>query len=244
MPGCAKARPGTTHGGAGMSSWLGAESCLATVLLIVCPDARNDHREARLRVIGLPPMSAIAHLRAATWPAHQKLEKRVDVKARFATREAYRGHLVKLWGFHAAVEGRIGRDTFGAALEDYDRRLKAPLLARDLVDLGLAATAIDRLPRCESVPDIIDTSAAFGCIYVLEGATLGGRTLLPLAETRLGLRPGAGATYLSSYGEEVTPMWQTFGSALDAWCSDPGRRDRATEAAVATFDALDAWFAE
>ena len=177
--------------------------------------------------------SAIAHLRTATWASHQRLEKRVDVKARFASRAAYLEHLAKLWGFYSAVEQRIGREVFAQALPDYEARRKLPLLTADLLVLGLEPGAIEQLPRCPSVPDCTDTANAFGCVYVLEGATLGGRTLLPLAMSRLDLSAGHGATYLASYGEEVTAMWRMFGSALDAWCSLPERRDRAAARRVA-----------
>jgi heme oxygenase (biliverdin-IX-beta and delta-forming) len=189
-------------------------------------------------------MSAIAHLRTETWASHQRLEKRVDVKARFASRAAYRDHLVKLWGFYGALESQLGREVFADALADYEARRKVPLLTRDLLALGLAPEVIDQLPRCLSVPACADTAAAFGCVYVLEGATLGGRTLLPLAASRLGLSPSEGAAYLSSYGEAVTTMWRSFGSALDAWCALPERRDRAAAAAIATFDSLDTWLCE
>lgn len=189
-------------------------------------------------------MSTMAHLRSATWPAHQQLEKRIDVKRRFATHAAYLGHLEKMWGFCAGLESRIDDRVFAAALPDYGQRRKLPLLASDLVALGLKPAAIERLPRCEALPACPDTASAFGCAYVLEGATLGGRTLLPVVEARLGLSAANGAAFLASYGAAVTAMWQDFGAALDRWCADPVRRDQAAAAAVATFDALGDWLAE
>jgi heme oxygenase len=186
-------------------------------------------------------MSALAGLRAATWPSHQRLEKRLDIKARFTEPSAYRAHLERMWGFCAALERRLDAATFGAALEDYPARRKLPLLTRDLVALGAEPEAVERLPCCEALPACEDTASAFGCAYVLEGATLGGRTLLPLVETRLGLNAAGGASFLASYGEDVQHMWRTFGSALEAWCDGPERRERAAGAAVATFDALERW---
>ena len=61
---------------------------------------------------------AIAALRTATWPSHQRLEKRIDVKSRFGSVGAYRSHLENLHGFCAALETRVGPDTFGDALPD------------------------------------------------------------------------------------------------------------------------------
>jgi heme oxygenase len=186
-------------------------------------------------------VSAMAELRAATWPAHQRLEKRVDVKSRFSSVDAYRSHLEQMWGFCAALEMRLEPSTFEGALADYGSRRKLPSLTRDLIALGADSGLIDKLARCESVPDCGDPSAAFGCVYVFEGATLGGRSLLPVVESRLGLTAAHGASFLASYGDDVTAMWRRFGAALDAWCGAQERRARAVAAAVATFDSLDEW---
>jgi heme oxygenase len=184
-------------------------------------------------------MSAMAELRTATWPSHQRLEKRLDVKSRFSDVISYRQHLEKMWGFCSAIERQIGAPVFGEALADYEKRRKIPLLSRDLMALGLDSPALGRLPHCETLPDCGDAAAAFGCVYVIEGATLGGRTLLPLVQGRLGLT--SGTAFLASYGTEVGTMWRAFGVALDAWCDAPERRFRATQAAVATFTSLDGW---
>jgi heme oxygenase len=186
-------------------------------------------------------MSAMAGLRSATWPCHQRLEKRLDVKARFSSLCAYRGHLEKMWGFCAGLERGIAPGAFGGALEDYESRRKLPLLTRDLIAIGVEPESIESLPVCSSLPARSDPAAAFGCAYVLEGATLGGRTLLPLVESRLALKAEHGAAFLASYGDRVVPMWQRFAAALEAWCSAPERRSSATHAAVATFDALERW---
>jgi heme oxygenase len=170
----------------------------------------------------------MAQLRETTWPAHQRLERRLDVKARFSDLCAYRAHLVAMWGFCAALEQRLGPDRFGAALSDYASRRKLPLLTRDLVALGAAPDAVERLAQCAGLPDCTDISAAFGSAYVLEGATLGGRTLLPLVQARLGLSAAHGASFLASYGELTAAHWRSFGAALDAWCSR--RRARACAA--------------
>jgi heme oxygenase len=186
-------------------------------------------------------MSAIAELRSATWVCHQRLEKRLDVKARFGELGAYRAHLEKMWGFCAGIELRVGPAAFGSALPDFDKRRKLPLLQRDLMALGADHESVMRLPLCEALPECPDPAAAFGCVYVLEGATLGGRTLLPVVQSRLGFTAEQGAAFLASYGEQVSSMWRGFGAALDAWCEAAERRARAAETAVATFTALDHW---
>jgi heme oxygenase len=184
-------------------------------------------------------MSTIADLRAATWPSHQKLEKRLNVKARFSTALGYRKHLEQMWGFCAPLEARI-EQYIGAALPDFDSRRKMPLLRRDLSVTGATAPMIDALPRAQLAP-CKETADALGCLYVIEGATLGGRTLLPLVTKSVGVSAGRGAEFLASYGDRVEAMWREFGLALDAWCADARRSMRAREAAVATFDSLSEW---
>jgi heme oxygenase len=188
--------------------------------------------------------SAIAELRGATWACHQRLEKRLDVKTRFNSLAAYRAHLERLWGFCAELEQRVGPQLSGAVLPDFESRRKLPMLTRDLGVLGTDADRLRSLPRCLDVPACAEPAAALGCAYVLEGATLGGRTLLPLVQSRLGLTAEHGAAFLASYGEHVASMWLTFGAALDAWCSTPQRQANAAAAAVKTFDALSDWLCE
>jgi heme oxygenase (biliverdin-IX-beta and delta-forming) len=189
-------------------------------------------------------MSAIAGLRAATSSSHRRLEQRLDVKARFTEATAYRHHLERMWGFCATLERQLDSIAFANTLADYESRRKLPLLTRDLVDLGVAPESVSRLPCCPALPIGADPAAAFGCVYVLEGATLGGRTLLPLVEDKLGLSAKRGAAFLASYGEHVTAMWQSFSASLDQWCASAERRALSAAAAVATFDALEQWLVD
>jgi heme oxygenase len=186
-------------------------------------------------------MSAMAELRDATGHSHQRLERRLDVKRRFSDLAAYREHLQHMYGFCAGLERRLAQPALSAALTDYAERRKLPLLRRDLVALGIGSAVLAGLPSCETLPECAETAEALGCLYVLEGATLGGQTLLPMVRARLGLTADTGAAFLASYGDEVSTMWQRFGGAVDAWCATPERSARAAQAAVASFEALEAW---
>ena len=185
-------------------------------------------------------MSTIADLRAATWPSHQKLEQRLDIKTGFSSLPAYRAHLERMWGFCAMLEPLV-EPLVRDALADFESRRKLPLLTRDLIATGSDPDSVARLPRMTRVSECRDTAGGFGCLYVLEGATLGGRTILPRVERAMGLAPTHGAEFLASYGDRVAFMWRTFGSALDAWCVDSDRSAQARAAAVATFDGLADW---
>jgi heme oxygenase len=186
----------------------------------------------------------MSELRAATWPSHQRLEKRIDFKARLATVARYREHIERMWGFYVSIESRLASGVFGHWLTDYAARRKVPLLERDILALGAGAASLDALPRCAFVPACIDPQEAFGCAYVLEGATLGGRTLMPLVESRLGLTADHGAAFLCSYGGAVGEMWRSFGRALERCCSTRQQRSRAAQAASGTFAALEQWLCD
>jgi heme oxygenase (biliverdin-IX-beta and delta-forming) len=189
-------------------------------------------------------MSATLELRSATRKSHQDLEKRLDVKTRFATLAGYSSHLRKMWGFYASFEQVLGTQSFGGGLSDYDARRKLPLLTQDLISLGNEHPQVLSLAVCATTPSCANPAAAFGCLYVLEGATLGGQTLSPMMHKRFGLTADCGAAFLCSYGAEVVGMWQRFIGSLDAWCFTPERRAVAARAAVATFKSLDEWLRE
>jgi heme oxygenase len=186
-------------------------------------------------------MSAISELRTATWTSHQRLEKRLNFKARLETVITYRLHLQGMWGFHAAIEPRLTAGRFRDYLADHEVRRKLPMLERDLAVLGAPPASFAQLPHCSCLPDCEDPAAAFGCAYVVEGATLGGRTLLPLVEKKLGLTAASGAAYLASYGEAVEQKWRSFGDALNSYCSTDRNLALAATAAAATFSALEEW---
>lgn len=201
----------------------------------------NLARERRARLDPHTGGGALDQLRAATSHCHRRLEKRLDVMRRFADRAAYRDYLEGLFGYYIPLERALSRHPVRAVLTDYEERCKSALLGADLAALGVSADAIDAVRQCREIPLGQDEAAAFGSLYVLEGATLGGQVLLPIVEHRLQLTTRFGASYLGSYGHNVPAMWQRFCSVLEGWCTDSARRGGAAAAAVATFESLEVW---
>jgi heme oxygenase len=180
-------------------------------------------------------------LKEMTWDIHVRLEKRLAVKDRLSNVDLYSAHLGQLLAFHDAAEKQWG-GLLQLVLDDYPARLKAPLLKLDIEALG------GDLPECcalhkswPRIPDAADPAEALGGFYVLEGATLGGRHLLPIVERKLGLSTSHGAGHLASYGSEVLPMWGKFCATVEAECATPHTRDRAGAMARDTFLALETW---
>ncbi len=126
---------------------------------------------------GTIPAGAVARLRQATGAAHVHLEERLERSAFTMDAVPYRKLVAAFLGFFDPVERRLlERGDFDA--EDYTFHQKSPWLRADLVTLGLSRNEIADLPRCAKLPQVGSPAAAFGCTYVLEGATLGGRVIL------------------------------------------------------------------
>lgn len=182
-------------------------------------------------------------LRTDTRAAHRAAEASPAMQALMApglTRDAYHDHLqgvarglVPLEAGLVAVPGLPARVSALA-----DRLHKRDWLAADLATLGGA------MPTAGPAP-ALSLAEALGTLYVLEGATLGGRIIEKHLARTLGLAPDTGARYYHAYGEARGPMWVALRDALDAFGAEqPHQADAVVQAADAAFGALAAALAE
>lgn len=181
-------------------------------------------------------------LRERTAALHDRVERAVDLPARLRSREAYANLLARFYGFYAPVEARLaavgGYDAVGLNLEP---RRKAGRLRADLHALGLAA---DGLPQCAALPAVGDLPAALGCLYVLEGATLGGQYVRREVTRAYGLGPETGCSFFASYQGRVREMWADFCAALTAYAAaHPAAHGPIVAAAADTFARMEDWLA-
>jgi heme oxygenase len=187
----------------------------------------------------------MARLKEATRPHHEAVEARIDVFRAGRTLEGYRRVLERFLGYYEPAEAALARVPGWEAVGlDLDERRKAPLLRRDLLALGLDDRGIADLPRCRRLPELTGLPEALGAMYVLEGATLGGQYIRKRVESDFGLGPDSGCAFFSSYGDRVGPMWKSFGAAAESFATTPEIEDAVVRSAVATFEAIDRWFAE
>lgn len=176
-------------------------------------------------------------LRDATGELHGLVEVALNPATRFATQSAYVELLHVLHPFYVEIETKLAALPWNSIGFDFNTRRKALLLEADLRALGQTG----RVPTTVDVayPLLIDLASGFGAMYVLEGATLGGRVLRKLLRNRLAIDAAAGGAFYDGYGESTEQRWNEFGAALNDYCDrTEQRRDSAVAAATATFTAI------
>jgi heme oxygenase len=186
-------------------------------------------------------LGTMASLRRMTADDHARLERRFDLAARLRTPDAYRRTLERLLGFYGPLEERLGPVARSLAGARYDERRKAPLLAADLAALGVSSDPVP-LPIAVRLPGIGSPAAAFGVLYVVEGATLGNAVIGRQVRDRLGLTTGTGASFFCD-SPTVGPQWQAFGAAVETFSGGLPSAPMST-AAIECFSCLEAWLCD
>jgi heme oxygenase len=185
-------------------------------------------------------MTILPRLKQETLPLHQQLEQRVDVLQRLQSVAAYRELLRAFYGFYAPLEQALETFDWPAVGLEWAERRKVERLETDLQRLGVDLSTI---PRCTQLPAVTDAASALGCLYVLEGATLGGQFIQKELASRLQITAENGAAFFNSYGERVGPMWAEFRQVLVSFSTNTEREDQIVRAAKDTFEKFDAWLA-
>jgi heme oxygenase len=151
----------------------------------------------------------------------------------------YRRHLESFWGFYAPFETTLAALHWAEHGIDLTERCKTPLLRADLISLGVDDP--DTLPRCNRLPSLPGITAAFGSLYVLEGASLGGQIISRHVATQLGYTATHGASYFNGYGAQTGAMWMAFRRAIDACGTEEVARAEMIAGALATFVEVREW---
>ena len=187
-------------------------------------------------------MTILAALKLATADSHVRAEAALPSIEQLGDAAVYRAVLRRFHGFYAGWEPAVWAS---AAVErlfcgaERPRRLKVPLLARDLAALRLTPMAFDEVP-CPR----LSGNAALGALYVMEGATLGGRVILRQVTQRLGIGPQTGAAFFHGYGEETGALWRAFGERMNAFVAQSGGDEEIIAGARDCFAAFEGWFRE
>ncbi|MCU0492307.1 MAG: biliverdin-producing heme oxygenase, partial [Chloroflexaceae bacterium] len=180
-------------------------------------------------------MTIMTRLKQETQASHDGLELQLSITTRCTSREAYGQLLACFYGFYMPLERALNQLPELHELElQFAERQKTPLLERDLAALGLSSAQIAALPRCTDLPQIHTAAAGLGCMYVMEGATLGGQLISRQLAQQLAIGPEQGGAFFASYGSRVGPMWRAFGAAVTSHVAEAADEEAACAAACAT----------
>jgi heme oxygenase len=177
-------------------------------------------------------------LREGTADIHLLIEQRVPVFREDFGLEDYARLVESFFGFWAPVEERLSAS---ATLRDPDlalqSRLKCPLLRRDLLILGRDPATVR---RCERIPRLDNFLQGLGCLYVLEGSTLGSQIISRRLKQKLRLDEQSGASFFNAYGGLVGSRWLEFKRFVSASVK-PEHADDVVGAARDTFICFYEW---
>jgi len=184
----------------------------------------------------------LSRLKQATAARHAAIETRSVLLEPGLSYAAYRACLRRFFGYYAPLERRLLRSPAwrGAGLAYADRH-KTPLLTQDLAALGVTAEELALSPWCIALPDLRTTAQLYGCLYVIEGATLGGQIVTKHLQASLGVTPQTGGAFFSGYAEHTGSRWKAFGAQLNAFAEASGADEEIIASANETFETLDRW---
>ena len=181
-------------------------------------------------------------LKDVTRESHRALERQMPLLDAALRQDTYRHMVQQLFTYHRPLEAALLSSSGFAELGiTYAERAKTARLARDLEALGLSTRDLEHLHDCENLPSLAHPSHIFGCLYVLEGATLGGQIVARHLQASLGLTADCGASYFSGYGVDTGPRWKAFCGLLIAYASRVDDHDAIVAGATATYSTLSTW---
>lgn len=174
---------------------------------------------------------------------HRRLESQLGLLDSGLDVHQYRRVLETFYGFYVPVESDVARLAAAQPPLGFPLRTRAELIERDLVALGMSPSEVTGLALCVDRPLLTSLEDLAGCLYVLEGASLGGQVLAPLLLRRLGVSENRGASFFAGDGEGTLQRWAVVVAWLDELPKSGASAGRIIDAAKATFDAFARWAA-
>ena len=205
--------------------------------VLVPPDFVNQG--AALSTVKAPaPASILNRLRLETRGGHDAVERVLNLMATDLTRRAYGQRLAQFYGFYGPLEAALQLRCTPHLTALLPRLNKTALLSQDIERLGVS---LEHLPLCSNLPQIETDAEVLGCLYVMEGATLGGRLITQHVQATLGITPQGGGSFFEGYGEGTGKMWQAMRQLLVNCSIDTPTENAIVTNATATFASLRNW---
>jgi len=180
-------------------------------------------------------------LKRVTAGVHKRLETQVGLFDPDFSMHRYVRVLQIFYGFYAPIERRLERLTGVDPPLGFPLRARAKLIEGDLLALGLSRHDLVELPRCTRLPRLSCLEDLAGCLYVLEGASLGGQVIAPTLSQRLGVAKDSGASFFVGDSEATSARWILVLNWLDGLVRAGARSEEITASACATFLTLARW---
>jgi heme oxygenase len=182
-------------------------------------------------------------LKRETTAVHQRLEAQLGLLNPGLDMHSYLRVLEAFYGFYVPVEAAVRRRAAAELPLGFPLRARAELIERDLLALGRSPADIAALPLWSNRAELSCVEDLAGCLYVLEGACLGGQVLSPLLHRRLGLTKGSGAAFFAGDEESTLPRWILIVAWVDGLPRTGASTTKIISAATATFEAFARWAA-
>ena len=164
-------------------------------------------------------------LKRETADLHRRLEIDLGLLESELSLDRYRRVLEFFFGFYAPVEAGLARVASAGPPLGFPLRARTALIESDLLSLGLSRRELADLPRCADLPRLSCPEELAGCLYVLEGACLGGQVIAPALRERLGVAKGSGASFFIGDAEGTPARWRLVLAWLEGLVR-AGARDR------------------
>ena len=179
-------------------------------------------------------------LKSRTAHSHQNVEANLSKKLLISALlpNDYHQLLTAFYTSYHALEHAVNSQQNLAPL--LKERSKLPLLQRDLHHMHqLLNKAPDHLPW-HPLPEIDSEAMALGTMYVMEGATLGGKQIVNYLKRIDWVDPPTCLNFFNSYGSERARMWKSFTHYLETYAErHPSQHDLVIRGAKLAFDHID-----
>lgn len=191
------------------------------------------------------PINIMTLLKEKTAGQHKKAEENDFAHALMdnsMTLSKYTMYLQKWYGFYQPLESHIvDRQEWTQYQFDFRARIKLPLIEQDLTSLGLTKAEIKGLPMCTNLPQVSKFSQILGCLYVLEGSTLGGQFIMNKLKQSMPIDPETNGRFMSSYGTDVRQKWSEYGQLVEAYTETDEMAEEIVQFAQDTFLLFNEW---
>lgn len=175
-------------------------------------------------------------LKEETAQAHKETEQYsygMEIMTGRLTSDQYAEVLIKNYQLHAAYEPAL------QAIEGLDE-----LFCGDLSSRMREASLVEDIQKVNAFPQKFEgeivtpttIAQALGCMYVLEGSTLGGAVILKKLRTIESINSQDAFSFYGFYGKNLGKKWQEFGGILTNFAGNANLENQIVQFAISTFD--------